>query len=350
MNKDNLLKLFAKILLITLLPGTTLVATATEPRVVASIKPIHSLVAGVMEGVNEPYLLIKGGSSPHGYHLRPSEAQAIAKADVVFWIGATLESFLVKPIDNAKKTVRTVPLLDAPDITLLSLREGGAWETHHHDGHESSHDMQKKHAEHEDGHHHKKGKHAEHDNDHEGGHEQDAHAHRPDTDPHIWLDPLNAIAITRQIISVLSEIDPGHKNQYEQNGARLIQRLESLHKQLVTQLVPVQQKSYIIFHDAYQYFEQRYNLNAAGSVVLNPEQQPSVRRVKEIRNRIQRLKVHCVFSEPQFKPHLVKTVIADSGANTGVLDPLGASLKAGPNSYFQLMQQLARTLYICLDK
>ncbi len=303
------------------LPFAALPAAAAELQVVASIKPVHSLVAGVMQGVGEPLLLVPGGASPHEYSLKPSDARALSVARVVFWIGPDLESFLVKPLANAQQA-RSVALIDAPGVTVLPLRAGGAWEAHEH-GH-NSHDP------------------AEPDADEYG------HDHAASRDAHVWLDPVNAAAMVRQIIVMLGDADPAHRADYARNGAALVERLNQLNQQLASALAPVKEQPYIVFHDAYQYFERRYGLNAVGSVVLNPEQRPGAKRVAEIQARMGTLGVRCVFSEPQFQSALVETVIAGSSARRGVLDPLGADLPASPDAYFQLLQGLTDALRGCL--
>lgn len=291
------------------------------PKIVASIKPVHSLVAGVMREVGEPRLLVLGGASPHEYSLRPSDARAISEADIVFWIGPELESFMVKPLQNAKGRVRSVALLDAPGVAVLPLREGGAWEPHQHHPTEPV------------------GHHSDHDHDHESG-----------RDVHIWLDPVNAVAMARRIVAVLGDADSAHRADYERNGAALIERLNQLDQQLAGDLAPIKDRPFIVFHDAYQYFERRYGLSAAGSITLSPEQRPGAKRVTEIQARIRDLGVRCVFGEPQFQPALVETAIAGSGARSGVLDPEGgAELQAGPEAYFELLRRLADSLRTCLS-
>ncbi len=291
------------------------------PKIVASIKPVHSLVAGVMREVGEPRLLVLGGASPHEYSLRPSDARAISEADIVFWIGPELESFMVKPLQNAKGRVRSVALLDAPGVAVLPLREGGAWEPHQHHPTEPV------------------GHHSDHDHDHESG-----------RDVHIWLDPVNAVAMARRIVAVLGDADSAHRADYERNGAALIERLNQLDQQLAGDLAPIKDRPFIVFHDAYQYFERRYGLSASGSITLSPEQRPGAKRVTEIQARIRDLGVRCVFGEPQFQPALVETAIAGSGARSGVLDPEGgAELQAGPEAYFELLRRLADSLRTCLS-
>ncbi|HRD66806.1 MAG TPA: zinc ABC transporter substrate-binding protein [Candidatus Competibacter sp.] len=293
-----------------------------EPKVVVSIKPVHSLVSGVMQGVGEPSLLVQGGASPHEYNLKPSDARAISEAQIVFWIGPDMENFMVKPLSNAKGPVRPVALLDAPGVAVLPLREGGAWEPHEHE-----------HDDHREG--------PDHDRDH------DRTAGR---DPHAWLDPAAAAAMVRQIVATLGEVDPGHRADYERNGAALVGRLNQLDRQLATELAPVKSQPYIVFHDAYQYFERRYGLSGVGSITLDPERRPGAKRVAEIRARVRDLSVRCVFGEPQFQPALVETIIAGSNARRGVLDPEGGTtLQAGPEAYFQLLGGLADALRTCLS-
>lgn len=295
---------------------------AAEPRVAASIKPVHSLVAGVMQGMGTPRLLVPGGASPHEYSLRPSDARAINEADVVFWIGPDLESFLVKPLASAKQ-VRSVALMEAPGIVVLPLREGGAWEPHRHG--------------------------AEHGHEPQGGAEHGHDRTVADRDAHVWLDPINAAAMVRRIAVVLGEVDPARRVDYERNGTALIERLDQLDQTLSAELGSIEDQPYIVFHDAYQYFERRYGLNAVGSIVLNPEQRPGARRVAEIQARIRELGVRCVFGEPQFQSALVDTVVAGGSARRGVLDPLGAELPVGPDAYFLLLRGLSDSARRCLS-
>lgn len=294
-------------------------AAAGAPRVVVSIKPVHSLVAAVMDGVAKPALLLAGAGSPHAYALRPSEAQALQGADVVFWIGEELEVFLVRPFQTLAGDARLVALHEADGVRLLGGREGGGWQAHAHDQ-----------PDHPDEH--------EHENQHEGA------------DMHVWLDPRNAQAMARTIARTLSQIDPRNEERYNANASLLHQRLTQLDIGLRERLTPVQDDPYIVFHDAYQYFESRYGLNAVGSLAIMPESRPSARRLYEIRARIVETGAQCVFSEPQFESALVETVIAGTGARTGVLDPLGATRPAGPRAYFDLMNQLADALRGCLDE
>ena len=303
-------------------------APAAEPvGVVASIKPIHSLVAGVMQGVAEPTLLVKGAASPHAFNLRPSDARALAGADLVFWVGEDLETFLAKPIESLGGKSHAVALMDAPGITLLPTREGGAWEPHDHDDHGHGH-----------GHGHGHEGHGDH------GH---GHAHGMN-DAHVWLDVSNAQAMVAAIARELSEHDAANASRYQANAKSLTERLTALDAELGTLLAPVKDRPFVVFHDAYHYLEDRYGLNAVGAITVSPEQRPSAQRLSEIRSRITALDAACVFSEPQFEPTLVTTVVEGTGAGKGVLDPLGAGLPDGPDLYFQLMRDMAASLVSCL--
>ena len=329
-----------------------------KPDIAVSIKPVHSLVASVARGVTEPYLLIPGSASPHTYSLRPSDAQALENADFVFWVGEDMETFMTRPLEALAGRARLVPLAEAPEVTLLEVREGGDWEAHAHDhgeqhahgeghghGHEHGHDHGEKHA-HGEGHGHDHGEeHAEgHGHDHAGH----SHAHG-DTDMHIWLDPANAKAMVARIVSVLSEADQANAETYEANGAETLKRLDSLEAELSEKLTPVQDKPYFVFHDAYQYFEAAFDLNSVGSITITPDIQPGAQRVREISDELQTTGANCIFAEPQFEPKLIDVVTEGTDVRSGVLDPLGADIEAGPDLYFALMRQNAEALVGCLS-
>jgi zinc transport system substrate-binding protein len=307
-------------------------AATAVPQVVVSLKPVHSLVAGVMAGVGEPKLLIPGSASPHSYSLKPSDARALSQADLVFWIGNGMETFLEKPLNSLANRARVVELSTVEGVTLLKTRASGAWEPHGE--HEAD----------EEG-----TAHPEHDEHGEQGVAEEEHAHHHGAyNLHIWLDPDNAIAIVEAAVTALSDVDPGHAADYARNGAALIGRLQALDRDLWADLAPVRTTPFVVFHDAYQYFEKHYDLNAVGSITLSPDRTPGASRLSEIRNKIKGLSASCVFSEPQFAPSVVHTVIEGTSARQGVLDPLGADLPAGPEAYFALMRDLVASLRKCL--
>lgn len=288
------------------------------PRVVVTVKPLHSLVAGVMAGVGEPDLIIRGAGSPHAYSLKPSEARLLERAQVIFWIGESLETFMAKPLAALGSQARLVEVARLPEITLLSGRAGGAWEDR-------------------------------------GGHDAAAEAsasadqHGPATvDGHLWLDPANARIIAREAAAVLSRTDPANRGRYAANAAALVARIDALDSGLKTMLAPVQDIPYVVFHDAYQYFEKSYALRAVGSITVSAERKPGARRVKEIRDTIRGLGARCVFSEPQFSSAILGALLDGTNTRMGTLDPLGAGLPAGPDAYFTLMRSIGLALADCL--
>jgi zinc transport system substrate-binding protein len=311
--------------------GTVLAADPVK--VVVSVKPIHSLVAGVMKGVAEPSLLVKGATSPHSFNLRPSDARALNQADLVFWVGEDLETFLTKPIQSLAGKSHPVALMEESGLTLLPTREGGAWEKHEDHGHDD---------------------HGQEDHAHEAGHDDhahDDHAHEDEHgthDAHVWLDVDNARKMVATIAGKLSERDSANAARYQANAASLTERLTALDAELKTTLAPVKDRPFVVFHDAYHYLEDRYGLNAVGAITVSPDQRPSAQRLSQLRAKISSLDAACVFAEPQFEPTLVATVVEKTPAKRGTLDPLGAALDDGPELYFTLMRGMAASLVSCL--
>lgn len=285
-------------------------AAATVPDVLVSIKPVHSLVAGVMEGVGQPALLIEGSASPHMYAMAPSDARKIRNADLIFWIGAVLESSVQKALRLVQHAA-VVEVITAEDITVLSARQGGVWGDPEHQNASTT-----------------KGHHA---------------------DPHVWLDPDNARQIVRLAVAKLSEIDRRHASVYEANGKRVLSRLQALDSELKAQLSVVREAPYVVFHDAFQAFEHHFRTNAVGAVTVSPERPPGARRLREIRAKIIQSNARCVFTEPQFKPAVMEAIVEGISIKTAVLDPLGVNIVAGADAYFVLMKAIADTLSSCLS-
>ena len=452
-------------------------AATADIDVVTSIKPVHSLVSGVMAGVSTPSVIIEGAGSPHTYSLKPSQAKQLQDAKLVFWMGDELETFLVGPIENIAKKATVVKLIDSHDLKKIKFREGGMFDDHGHDDHDdhSDHDGHGEHAfewaglfdlkdgnyrwsfakvdgnyadpamkmvilksadieaseetaekllessnseirKHDDSisaakiayslnfdnsknvtdfnvkietdgkyafftehmpfefeanehffknesgtdieplaqvpdadhHDHDHEKHAKKEHDEHDHEKHDDHGHG-EFDPHVWLDPVNAKAIVHEIEEALVKADPEHASTYKANAHKMMDQLDSLVAELSDQLEPVHEKGFIVFHDAYQYFEQRFNVAAIGSITVSPEVMPGAERVSELREKISDLSATCVFSEPQFEPKLVETLVDGTGARTGVLDPLGATLVKGPDLYFQLLRNMASSLKKCLS-
>ena len=331
----------------TLLLSTALLAfgaaaaRAEVPNVVVSIKPIHALVSAIMQGVGEPALIVEGAASPHTYSLKPSNASALQDADVIFWVGHGLEAFLEKPLESLGSKAKVVELEDAPGLEKLPFRVGGPFEAHTHEG-EEGHD----HAHGDDGHDHASETEG-HEHGEEAGHEGHEHG---EFDMHLWLSPENARAIAAEAAKVLAEKDPANAETYSKNLASLNERLAALDKEIAETLAPVKDKPFIVFHDAYQYFEHHYGVTASGSITVSPETLPGAERLTQIRDKVKALGATCVFAEPQFEPKLVNVVIEGTPAKSGTLDPEAATLEPGPELYFTLMRGMATSLRDCLGQ
>ena len=300
-------------------------ARAEAPRVVVTIKPIHALASSVMDGVGTPALLLSGSVSPHGITLKPSQARLLAEAEIVIWAGESLELPVAKIVKNLAGKAVSVALQEAPGVRLYKLREGGLWEAHDDHG--------------DDGHGHM-------DEAHKGDDDHDEE--RADTDSHFWLDPANAIAMTRAIAEALARADAPNAAAYRANADATAGRLKALDGRIAKALRPLRRKRYIVFHDAYQYFEKRYGLRPAGSITIDPHRAPSPRRLFDIRTRILERGASCVFREPQFEPKIVNVLVRGTSARVGTLDPVGAALPAGKGAYETLLNRLVANLRACL--
>jgi len=270
---------------------------------VVSVLPLHSLVSGVMTGLGVPKLLVRGASSPHDTSLRPSDARALTRAQVVIWAGPTLESFLIKALEVLARDARVVTLTE--EASLRRLPQPGS---------------------------------APSDGQGPGA-----------VDPHLWLDPVNAQAMVAIFAAALAETDPDNAEVYRANATRLAERLDALDAELRGRLAPVRQVPYLVFHDATAYFAARYRLNQVGAFAVNSEIRPGARHLSALRRRIRDEGVACVFIEPQFSPALVEAVTGGTAVRVATLDPLGVGLAPGPEAYFRMMRALADNLVTCLE-
>ncbi len=294
-------------------------AAAEVPAVVATVAPVHSLIAGVMAGVGTPTLLLPPSASPHTYAMKPSDAKALSEAAVVFWVGEGLETFLQRPLKVLATDARLVELAAVEGMTLLPVRAGGAFDAGDRDRvHPAASD--------------------EHD-----ANEQTAH------DPHLWLSPSNAQRIVAAAVATLGDLDPANADRYRRNAALLDDRLRDLTAELAEQLTPVRDQPYVVFHDAYQYLESSYDLRPVGSITLHPEQPPGAGRLAELRDKMVELGADCLFSEPQFKSDIVAALVAGLDARIAVLDPLGSEFPAGSDQYFETMRAMAQSITRCLS-
>jgi zinc transport system substrate-binding protein len=281
------------------------------PKVVVSIMPIHSLVSGLMSDIAAPYLLLQSNQSPHTMTLKPSDARALNQADLIVWVGESLETPLARLINNLEDKTEVVSLIDLPNIDLLPIRNNPDWTKERHQFDSTSH-------------------------------------HHHDHDSHIWLSPKNARSIVRHLAEVLIKHDPANRDGYQRNRDHLLQRLDTLERDFSSNIAAIKTIPYIVFHDAYQYLEDYFGLNAVGSVNVSPERLTGAKHLHYLREKIHRLEARCVFSEPQFEPKLIQTLISGTSASAGNLDPLGSGLPPGKEAYFQLMLNLSEKLAACL--
>ena len=308
---------------------------AAADGVVATIKPLHSLVSFVTAGIAEPHLLIGSAASPHGYALRPSDARALENARVIFRIDENFEATLSDPIRTLGRKARVVSLSRAPGVVLRALRRDAAFEIHDHNQHAETD------GKHDDGHNRHTETGEKHD-DHHRQHHDTAH------DLHIWLDPANARAMAGAIVETMSVVDPANASVYAENGRAIAFRLDALITEVGAALSPVRRKPFIVFHDAYRYFEDRFGLTSAGAIAIDPERLPGAQRIAEIRLRLRETAAVCVFQEPQFSSSLVDVVVRGTTTRTGILDPLGATIDDGPELYFSLIRAMAASFRKCL--
>ena len=335
-------KLLTLSLTATLMGGT---AFADAPRVAVDIAPVHSLIARVMDGVGTPDLIVQPGASPHEYSLRPSEATALQNADLVFWIGPDLTPWLTDTIETLAPDAAVTELLEADGTIELEFREGALFEAHDHDygdhdNDDEDHDDHEDHADEEADH----DDHDDHDDEEAGHDEHDHGAH----DPHAWLSPQNAMTWLNVIAGQLSAADPDNAGAYFANAAAGRTEIEALIVEVTATLDPVRDGQFVVFHDAYQYFETDFDFPASGAISIGDASDPSPARIAEIQGRIAEQGIDCVLAEPQFNPGLVATVLDGTQAQTGILDPLGSDLEPGPALYPQLIRNLSTALAGCM--
>ena len=344
-------KLLTLSLTATLMGGTVF---ADAPRVAVDIAPVHSLVTRVMEGVGTPDLIIQAGASPHEYSLRPSEAAALQDANLVFWIGSGLTPWLTDTIETLAPNANVTELLEADGTIELEFREGALFEAHddhkeddddHADEAHDDHEEEARHDDHDD----EETGHDDHsDDDHddeEAGHDEHEHG---DHDPHAWLSPQNAMTWMNVIAGQLSAADPDNAGAYFANAAAGRAEIKVLIGEVIATLDPVRDGQFLVFHDAYQYFEMDFDFPASGAISIGDASDPSPARIAEIQDRIAEQGIDCVLAEPQFNPGLVATVLDGTEAGTGMLDPLGSDLEPGPALYSQLIRNLSTALAGCM--
>ena len=322
---------------------TILTPANAEIKVVTSIKPIHSLASYLMDGVGKPDLIVDGFNSPHGFSMKPSHAKMLQNADLIFWIGEDLESFLEKPLSSIAKKAEKIELIEIKGLNVLKFRERNIFDEHDHDDHakkEDDHDDHDDHAKKEDDHD-DHDDHAKKEDDHD---DHEGHGHG-EYDPHVWLDPINAKVILKEMTEHLIENDSKNVSTYKSNLDKALKDIDKLTMDVMTELN--ESTSSIVFHDAYQYFEKRFNVKILGAFTVNTDVMPGAEQLSEIREIIEHDKVKCIFSEPQFNPDIIKVVAKDMNIKTGVVDPLGATLNPGKDLYFDLIRNMSASFKGC---
>lgn len=273
-----------------------------------------------MDGIANPKLLLKGSVSAHSYSLKPSDAKNLQQADLVVWVGEELETFLKKPLASLAHRVKVVNLINQDAISTATL---------HPHGHNTSNRL------------------AVDTEEQNQAHALDKHNF---VDPHIWLDPFNAIAIVKITAETLSAMDKNNSEHYQRNSHQLIRDLGDLHKSLKQQLKPVRDKPFMVYHDAYGLFVKRYGLNSVGAITTGPDRKPSAQRLHHVREVLLETGAGCVFLEPQFEPKWMNSILQGTNARTAILDPIGTKIKLGKQAYFDLMNGLSQSMLGCLQQ
>ncbi len=342
--EDSMSRMLLPFSFATALMGST--ALADVPRVAVDIAPVHSLVARVMDGLGTPDLIVQSGASPHEYALRPSEAGALQEAELVFWIGEDLTPWLHDAIETLAADAVATALLEAEGTVKLAFREGALFEAHDH-GHDAGKDAAG-HDDHDHDHDHDDHGHDDHAHD-AADHDEAGHDHAHGAyDPHAWLSTQNAAAWLNVIAGQLSAADPENAGTYFANAAAARDEIMQLNADISATLDPVRGGRFVVFHDAYQYFEADFDFPASGAISLSDASDPGPARIAEIQARIAADGIDCVLAEPQFNPGLVATVLDGTEAGTAVIDPLGSDIAPGPDHYPQLMRNLAANLAACM--
>ena len=343
-----MMKLFSIIILFVF---SSINAFATETTgVISTIQPINSLVSAVIGNTGKTISIIPAEQSPHDFKLKPSDVKVLQNSNIIFYVSNHLESSVTKVFKNLPKNIKLINLMEDTGINHLAIRDNAAWERHDHHGDDhDDHDKHgKKHDDHDD--HDKHGKkHDDHDDHDKHGKKHDDHDdHEKEDDVHIWLSPDNAIKIVQKVNKVLSLYFPENSKIYNENTTKFIDKIRNLKMELIKELSPIKNKPYIVFHDAYQYFEKTFELNAVGSVALEGDIASSPKQISFIKDKIIKSKASCVFQEPQFDSKLVKIVVEGTDAKIGTLDPLGVNITGDKDFYLQLLSNMAKSLKECL--
>ncbi|MDA8585420.1 zinc ABC transporter substrate-binding protein [Rhodobacteraceae bacterium] len=293
---------------------------AEVPSVLTDIAPVHSLVSMVMEGVGTPQLLLRPGTSPHSYAMRPSEAAALQSADVVVWVGDGLTPWLEGPIERLAGDAEILGLLEIAPVQRENAED-------HHDGHDDEHDDEQ--------------------DDHTAEHEDDHHDDHGDIDPHAWLDPENAIHWVRVIADTLATRDAENGDTYRKNASAAAAKIADMQSKIAATFAEGDAPSYAVQHDGYGYFEARFGLAHAFAITTTHAVSPGPARIAELRESVLKSPIDCVLTDGFEAIGLLNTVLEGHQTRVVNADPTGAEFTPGPLLYIDLTRNLADTIAAC---
>ncbi|MDC0493465.1 zinc ABC transporter substrate-binding protein [Alphaproteobacteria bacterium] len=300
------------------IPVEMVIADQKPISVVASIKPIHSLVTAVMGDIGTPHLLLEAPSSAHHFTLKPSQARSLQAADIVFWVGPTMEQPLTKALATLAPQAQTLPLIESAGLVLINFdKVTPAHEKHDHEKHD--HEKHDEHAKHDD------------------------HL----INPHIWLDPQNAKIMLGVIAARLAKADPENASAYAANADSMAARLAILETDITSQLASYSAAKFLVLHDAHVYFERRFGLRNYGAITTEPDVMPTASRVKALRDELREHRFDCIFAEPFLGQKAVALIAEGSKVSIGTLDPIASNLPAGAQLYPDLLMSYAKALQSC---
>jgi len=342
-----------------LVAGFGTAVLAEPPKVAVDIAPVHGLVAQVMEGVGSPELVIPLGADPHGYAMRPSEARALAQADIVFWVGPSLTPWLADPIETLAAQAQHITLSEVDGITLLPMRQDARFEAHDHGDHAHgddedahAHDDHGEHAHGDHAHDHAHDDHAdEHAHDaHADEHAHDDHAHAKGAiDGHMWLNPDNAVLWLDEISTTLAAQDPENADIYRSNAEKASADIEALSETISSKLISVQAQPFIVFHDSYYYFEEHFGVTAVAAVTMSDGGAASAARLADVREIVAETGASCALAEPRASQGLIDAVAEGAQITVKRIDSVGVDIPTGPAFYPTLLLQISDVMASCLS-
>lgn len=294
-------------------------ALSKEPKVVTSIKPIHSLASRIMGDKGELEVLVSGGLTPHIFRMKPSDFKKVVEADVLFYISPKFETFLQSASIVERSSLNAMAFAEQEGMKLYPYRDSKVWYTEEE---EHAHEINDRH----------------HDHDH------------GDMDLHIWLDPSNARRMVDIIKDTLSEIDPANSFHYGRNAQLLKKELYEQEELIRELLRPLRDSAMIVYHDAFQYYERAYALSSMGAVQLRDDEPPSVKHLAALKRIAEEKNVACVLAIPGTHPRIAMAVMGELDIGYSVVDHLGEYLEEGPESYQQLVFAITQSILDCHEK